>query len=974
MRHILVASLLAFAPCASAINYVVTDFGDNASGGAAGTGAGNAGDLRSAILAANAAAGGDRISFNCLAPACTITLQGPLPSITDDLTIDGGGKIVIDGVGSYRVFFVDSGLVLISDLSIRNAQAKGGAGGNNGGNAGGGGGGGAGLGAALFVNQAGANVTVNNVSFADNRAAGGNGGAGGNNSWAGGGGGGLAFAGGTSTANGGGAGGGGVLGAGANAASTSGGAGGAGGGGGGGYFGGGTAGAGGTGYAGNSAGAGGVTSAAGAGGFGGGGGGTAIGTPGAGGFGGGGGGNGTTLPGGAGGAGGGGGGTGLGAATASGGGLGGGISGGTGRRGGGGGAAAGPDIFVRLGTLMTAGSTSSNSCAVGGLGGSGPALNSGSAGGADGAPVFNFGGTVNGATTTGAILAALGAAGPARSIAYSASTLSESAADDGTITTTLTLTLSNETFSGNTGDNFVTAGKVTVTNVPPGLTAVVTRTGPTTLTLALTGTATNHAAADSIANLTVVLNNGAFGCSSALSVANATRNDLAVSFTTPAADLAVSLAAPLAATSGGNIPYTLTLTNNGPGAAQSPAWTDTLPSNTTFVSLAQTSGPAFACTTPAVGAAGTVTCSVATLANAASAGFTLTVATATGPGSTLMNTATASSGTADPTPANNSATATTVVGASPADVAVTLAGPASVIPGGNAAYTVTVANNGPGPAQTVSWTHTLAANTSFVSLAQTSGAAFACTTPAMGAVGTVACSAVTLAAGASATFNLVAQALPSSAGTTITNTVSVSAASTDPTPANNSASTAATSASRSVTASSPTGGGSITATFTGGGATCSFSTAQFIPVTGHSRSPPAGSAPADVIFPYGLFDFTTTGCTPGSTLAFTIVYPTALARETVYYKYGPTPAQAAPGWYVLPSTVSGSTVTFSITDGGLGDDDLTANGTVVDQGGPGLPGAAAAARQVPTLSEWMLIMLALLMMAGGAFGLRRRAR
>ena len=35
-----------------------------------------------------------------------------------------------------------------------------------------------------------------------------------------------------------------------------------------------------------------------------------------------------------------------------------------------------------------------------------------------------------------------------------------------------------------------------------------------------------------------------------------------------------------------------------------------------------------------------------------------------------------------------------------------------------------------------------------------------------------------------------------------------------------------------------------------------------------------------------------------------------------------------------PATFAGNTVNLSITDGGLGDDDLTANGTIVDAGGP----------------------------------------
>jgi hypothetical protein len=172
---------------------------------------------------------------------------------------------------------------------------------------------------------------------------------------------------------------------------------------------------------------------------------------------------------------------------------------------------------------------------------------------------------------------------------------------------------------------------------------------------------------------------------------------------------------------------------------------------------------------------------------------------------------------------------------------------------------------------------------------------------------------------------------------------------------------------------SATGSGIVTASFTGGGAGCTYVTPQLIPVTGAAASPPAGTAPAGVTFPHGLFDFRTTGCTPGSTLAFTITYPAALPAGTQYWKYGPRTGFPA-AWYMLPATITGNTVTFSITDGGLGDDDLAANGTIVDQGGPGVPGGGAGALpQVPTLSEWALALLALAL-AGLAMRRLRGAR
>jgi len=168
---------------------------------------------------------------------------------------------------------------------------------------------------------------------------------------------------------------------------------------------------------------------------------------------------------------------------------------------------------------------------------------------------------------------------------------------------------------------------------------------------------------------------------------------------------------------------------------------------------------------------------------------------------------------------------------------------------------------------------------------------------------------------------------------------------------------------------SATGTGTINASFTGGGAGCSFTTAQFIPVTGNPASPPG---PAPAVFPHGLFDFTLGGCTPASTITMTIVYPAALPAGTQYWKYGPTQGIPSGSWYVMPSTITGNTVVFSITDGGPGDDDLAANGTIVDQGGPGNPGPVGSPTAIPTLQEWALMLLGLLLMLSGLHYARHR--
>ncbi len=178
--------------------------------------------------------------------------------------------------------------------------------------------------------------------------------------------------------------------------------------------------------------------------------------------------------------------------------------------------------------------------------------------------------------------------------------------------------------------------------------------------------------------------------------------------------------------------------------------------------------------------------------------------------------------------------------------------------------------------------------------------------------------------------------------------------------------------SKSYTGPSPAGGGSITASFTGGGAACVFSSAQFIPVTGNPASPPAGTAPQGVQFPHGLFDFSTTGCTPGSTLQFTVTYPGALPGGTQYWKYGPTAGNVTPHWYTVGSIVAGAAISFSITDGGLGDDDLVADGAVVDAGGAGF-GPGGGVIGVP-VGDGLPLLLTLAMLGAAVWQRRRAAR
>jgi uncharacterized repeat protein (TIGR01451 family) len=257
------------------------------------------------------------------------------------------------------------------------------------------------------------------------------------------------------------------------------------------------------------------------------------------------------------------------------------------------------------------------------------------------------------------------------------------------------------------------------------------------------------------------------------------------------ADLAVtSSASPNPVTDGNNITYTQTATNNGPAAATGAKFTDPIPANTTFVSLA--SPPGWTCTTPPVGSTGTVTCTNPSVAAGATANFPLIVKVnmGTAPGTVISNTATVSATPSDPNPANNSATSTTVV-ASPtqSDVAIQkTASPEPVDQGTNLTYTLQVTNNGPAVAQGVTVSDPLPAQVTFTSASTTQGT---CSQ----AAGTVTCNLGSINVGGLAivTVNVTAQTFSSS--TLATNTATVSSTTSDPNLTNNSSTAVSTIAS-----------------------------------------------------------------------------------------------------------------------------------------------------------------------------------
>jgi uncharacterized repeat protein (TIGR01451 family) len=135
-----------------------------------------------------------------------------------------------------------------------------------------------------------------------------------------------------------------------------------------------------------------------------------------------------------------------------------------------------------------------------------------------------------------------------------------------------------------------------------------------------------------------------------------TASEVAITYTLPTADLSITKSGPATAPQGVPFSYTLTVTNGGPDTATGVTVTDTLPAGVTFDS-------APGCTQ----AAGTVTCTVASLANLGTATFTVTVTPTTTSG-TLSNSASVSATEFDPHLGNNTSAAvsTTVLAGSTA--------------------------------------------------------------------------------------------------------------------------------------------------------------------------------------------------------------------------------------------------------------------------------------------------------------------
>ncbi len=104
-------------------------------------------------------------------------------------------------------------------------------------------------------------------------------------------------------------------------------------------------------------------------------------------------------------------------------------------------------------------------------------------------------------------------------------------------------------------------------------------------------------------------------------------------------------------------------------------------------------------------------------------------------------------------------------------------------------------------------------------------------------------------------------------------------------------------------------------------------------------NPSPGDAPAEAGFPAGFYRFRVTCMGAGAATQVEIVLPAGSAPDG-YYKYGATPDAPDPHWYAFDhdgttgAVIEGDRITLHLVDGGQGDDDLSADGSISDDGAP----------------------------------------
>lgn len=451
---------------------------------------------------------------------------------------------------------------------------------------------------------------------------------------------------------------------------------------------------------------------------------------------------------------------------------------------------------------------------------------------------------------------------------------------------------------------------------------------------------------------------------------NQTNNSSSVSSTvTAVADLAVTkTATPNPVAAGAPLTYVVTVSNNGPSTASAVTMTDNLPANATFINVQNVSNGG-TCTPPAAGAAGgTLNCQWPSINNGSQRTVTYRVRPETSAiNGTVDNAVSVATTTKETNLTNNSASTSTPVGPTQLDVQIQKTHtPDPVQLGQNTTYTVTVTNNGPSLATGVVMTDIMPdpnppqAPTAIFSyqgqLVATQGGT--CTEPAIGATnGTITCTFPSLDAQQTATVTYQEKAesitqVGAATGTTF-NYASVKANETETTMANNQVSDRTTTFRNNVNAdlavvktlTAPTNGVIIP------GQQAVYS----MVVTNNGPDTSVGAQLVDAL-PQGVTFVSAPGCN--------------LNGNTVLCDLGTMAAQATQTFTLTVTAhqpYDGANPLVNTAQVDAPGDPNTANNT------SSASGNVLVVSAVPTLSEWMLGLLAAVMLLFGGLYLARRA-
>ena len=434
----------------------------------------------------------------------------------------------------------------------------------------------------------------------------------------------------------------------------------------------------------------------------------------------------------------------------------------------------------------------------------------------------------------------------------------------------------------------------------------------------------------------------------------------------PRVDVTTAKSAPDKIHVGEPLIYTLNARNDGPSSAANVEIIDVLPSIASFLAIGTPTGGGACNTVPTVGSTGaTLKCQWAEIAPNTQYQVTVTLRPLpSAEGKTIVNSVDITTTTDEPVKTNNTASATTAVTASLADVTVTKVDTLDPIPlGTDTEYVITVTNLGPSYANNVVVTDTFpSGGTSGATFAYRGGLVLApaggsCNEPAVGATtGSLTCNFPSIDINEKITirYRMQASAIADAAAYSAVhfNSVTVKTQEADPEPKNNIAventttrrdpvlndlSVALVADKTQVVPGTP-----ITYTMTVKNEGLNAMTGQVVFTVPAGLSLPASAVPANCTLAGDQLTCAVTNLAPGATLLFTLKLD-------------------------VPATYTGGPAVASAVVSAPNDQVSNNNNASVST-----PFAKAANVPVPTLAEWSLCLLGLLAAGTGMHQIRLR--